>query len=172
VDGERLQRQRQGHRASQRQNGQFRWKLGSSFGHRWLWAQSSWLGGPTPSAKAENLKPRAVMSSLSVWYASRVDERQFFTERPEQRPARFQCPRCRRTNDYSIKWLRRTKKAQIPSGANERDRVLFGKSKDHLIRVDDDLVCKTCGKRFEIPSHRALIFLEELEGLPQDLDEE
>ena len=66
-----------------------------------------------------------------------MDERQFFTEKPEQRPARFQCPRCRRTNDYSIRWLRRTKKSQIPPGANERDRALFGKSKDHLIRVDD-----------------------------------
>ena len=126
---------------------------------------------PKPRAESPEPKARAILS-LSVWYASRVDERQFFTEKPEQRPARLQCPRCRRTNDYSIKWLRRTKKAQIPSGANERDRVLFGKSKDHLIRVDDDLVCKTCGKRFEIPSHRALIFLEELEGLPQDLDEE
>ena len=60
----------------------------------------------------------------------------------------------------------------IPLDLKPGDRVLFGKSKDHLIRVDDDLVCKTCGKRFEIPSHRALIFLEELEGLPQDLDEE
>src|SRR5262245_5235275 len=112
------------------------------------------------------------MSSLSVWYASRVDERQFFTEKPEQRPARFQCPRCRRTNDYSIKWLRRTKKAQIPSGANERDRVLFGKSKHHLIRVDDDLDWKQGRKRLEIPSHRAIIFLEELEGLSHDPDEE
>jgi len=153
--------------------------LGFGVGHVWLWALGAWLPGfralgsrqPIFLAKA-SAKPRAVMSSLSVWYASRVDERQFFTEKPEQRPARFQCPRCRRTNDYSIKWLRRTKKAQIPSGANEHDRVLFGKSKDHLIRVDDDLVCKTCGKRFEIPSHRALIFLEELEGLPQDPDEE
>ena len=103
-----------------------------------------------------------------MWYASRVDERQFFTEKPELRPARFQCPRCRRTNEYSVRWLRRTKKAQIPPGANERDRALFAKVKDHLIRVDDDLVCKTCHKRFEIPSHRALISLEELEGLPQD----
>jgi len=107
-----------------------------------------------------------------VWYASHVDERHFFTEKQEQRPGQFQCPRCRRTNEYSIKWMRRTKKPQIPAGANERDRALFGKVKDHLIRVDDDLVCKTCGKRFEIPSHRALIFLEELEGLPQeDYDE-
>jgi hypothetical protein len=100
-----------------------------------------------------------------------VDERQFFTEKPEQRSARLQCPRCRRTSDYAIRWMRRTKKTQIPAGANDRDRALYAKSKDHLIRVDDDVTCKVCGKRFEIPSHRGLIFLEELEGLPQD-DEE
>jgi DNA-directed RNA polymerase subunit RPC12/RpoP len=101
-----------------------------------------------------------------------MDERHFFSEKPEQRPASLQCSRCRRTNEYSIRWLRRTKKPQLPSGANERDRALFGKVKDHLVRVDDDVVCKTCGKKFEIPSHRALIFLEELEGLPQeDYDE-
>ena len=33
-------------------------------------------------------------------------------------------------------------------------------------------VRRQCGKRFEIPSHRGLVFLEELEGLPQeDYDE-
>jgi hypothetical protein len=101
-----------------------------------------------------------------------VDERQFFIEKPEQRPARFQCPRCRRTNDYSIRWIRRTKKAHVPSGADARDRTLFDKSRDHLIRVDDDVTCRTCGRRFEIPSHRALVFLEELEGLPADVEEE
>jgi len=106
------------------------------------------------------------------WYAPLVYKKQFFTEKPEQRPARFQCPRCRRTNDYSIRWLRRTKKAQLPPGANERDRALFAKSKDHLIRVDDDVTCLSCRKRFEIPSHRGLVFLEELEGLPQDVDED
>jgi hypothetical protein len=120
----------------------------------------------------DNREPVEGLDPATVWYAPIVDERQFFTEKPEQRPARFQCPRCRRTNDYSVRWLRRTKKAQIPPGANERDRALFGKSKDHLIRVDDDVTCRSCGKRFEIPSHRALVFLEELEGLPQDVDED
>ena len=85
-------------------------------------------------------------------YARIVDERQFFTEKPEQRPANFQCPRCRRTSSFTIRWLRRTRKAQIPPGADARDRVIFEKSKDHLIRVDDDVTCKVCGKRFEIPS--------------------
>lgn len=91
-----------------------------------------------------------------------MDERQFFTEKPEQRPARFQCPRCRRTNDYTIRWMRRTKKAQIPAGAGERDRALFQKVKDHLVRIDDDVTCKTCGKRFEIPSHQSMVFVDEL----------
>jgi transcription elongation factor Elf1 len=101
-------------------------------------------------------------------YAAVVDERQFFTEKPEQRPASFQCPRCRRTNEYSIRWMRRTKKATVPPGADARDRAIFAKSKDYLIRVDDDVTCKTCGKRFEIPSQRGLVLLEELEGLPKD----
>jgi hypothetical protein len=101
-----------------------------------------------------------------------VDERQFFTEKPEQRTNSYQCPRCRRTNEYSVRWLRRTRKSQLPGGADERARAMFAKVKDHLVRVDQDVTCKSCGKRFEIPSHRALIFLEELEGLPQDPDEE
>ena len=102
----------------------------------------------------------------------RMDERQFFNEKPEQRPARLQCPRCRRTNDYSVRWMRRTKKAQIPQGANDHDRILFTKSKDYLVRMDADVTCKTCGKKFEIPSHRNVVFLEELEGLPQDVEDE
>jgi hypothetical protein len=68
--------------------------------------------------------------------------------------------------------MRRTKKSQIPPGADQRDRALFSKVKDHLVRVDDDVTCKTCGRRFEIPSHRGLIFLEELEGLPKDEEAE
>jgi hypothetical protein len=101
-----------------------------------------------------------------------VDERQFFTEKPEQRPARFQCPRCRRTIDYSLRWVRRTRKAQVPPGADARARALFDKVKDHLVRVDDMVVCKSCGKRFEVPSHRNIVFLEELEGLPRDVEED
>ena len=132
---------------------------------------------PLPNTKLDatnfsNLRTHEPTNSRSyAKYHFPVDERQFFTEKPEQRPARFQCPRCRRTNDYSIRWMRRTKKAQVPSGADARARAMFEKVKDHLVRIDDDVTCKTCGKRFEIPSHRALVFLEELEGLPQDVEE-
>ena len=99
-----------------------------------------------------------------------VDERAFFSERPETRPGRFQCPRCRRTNEYSIRWVRRSKKDRPPSGADERDRARFAKLRDHLLRLDDEVVCKACGKKFEIPSQHSLVFVDQLEGLPNDAE--
>ncbi len=97
-----------------------------------------------------------------------MDERAFFTEKPETRPARYSCPRCRRTNEYSVRWVRRAKKDRLPPGADERDRARFAKLRDHLLRLDDELTCKTCGKKFEIPSLHSLLFLDQLEGLPKD----
>ncbi len=101
-----------------------------------------------------------------------LDERAFFIERPETRPAKYACPRCRRTNEYSVRWVRRTKKDRLPPGADERDRAKFAKLRDHLLRLDDEVVCKTCSKKFEIPSMHSLQFVDQLEGLPKDIDEE
>lgn len=64
--------------------------------------------------------------------------------------------------------MRRTKKQQPPPGADAQARQMFAKVKDYLVRIDDDVTCKECGKRFEIPSHRGIMLLEELEGLPKD----
>jgi len=101
-----------------------------------------------------------------------LDERAFFSDRNETRPARYACPRCRRTNEYNVRWVRRVKKDRLPPGADERDRAKFAKLRDHLIRVDDELVCKTCGKKFEIPSLHSLLFVDQLEGLPRDVEDE
>lgn len=100
-----------------------------------------------------------------------LDERAFFNERPESRPARYTCPRCKRTNEYSVRWTRRAKKDRLPPGADEGDRAKFAKVRDHLLRLDDELACKSCGKRFEIPSLHSLLFLDQLEGLPKDEEE-
>lgn len=100
-----------------------------------------------------------------------LDERAFFNERPEQRNGRYSCPRCKRTNDYQMRWVRRTRKDRVPANADETDRAKFLKLRDHLIRVDDELTCKTCGKRFEIPSMHSLVFVDQLDGLPK-VDEE
>lgn len=101
-----------------------------------------------------------------------LDERAFFNERPEQRNGRYTCPRCRRTNDYQMRWMRRTKKDRLPGNADENDRAKYAKLRDHLIRVDDELTCKTCGKRFEIPSMHSLVFVDQIEGLPKVDDDE
>lgn len=64
------------------------------------------------------------------------------------------------------------KKDRIPQGADERDRAKFAKLRDHLLRLDDEVTCKTCGKRFEIPSLQSLQFLDQLEGLPKDVEDD
>ncbi|MGH9385015.1 MAG: hypothetical protein ACRD2N_12080 [Vicinamibacterales bacterium] len=100
-----------------------------------------------------------------------LDERAFFIDKPETRPAKYSCPRCRRANDYSIRFVRRVKKDRLPQGADERDRAKFAKLRDHLLRLDDEVTCKTCGKKFEIPSLHSLQFVDQIEGLPKDVDE-
>ena len=64
--------------------------------------------------------------------------------------------------------MRRTKKDRAPQGADERDRAKFDKLRDHLLRLDDEVTCKSCGKKFEIPSLHSLMFVDQLEGLPKD----
>ena len=66
-----------------------------------------------------------------------LDERAFFTDKPETRQGRYQCPKCRRTGDYAIRWVRRLKKDRLPSGADEADRAKFAKLRDYLLRLDD-----------------------------------
>ncbi len=103
-----------------------------------------------------------------------LDERAFFLEKPETRPARYQCPRCHRTGDYTIRWVRRVKRDRPPGNADEADKARFAKLRDYLLRVDDEVVCKACGKKFEIPSQHSLMFTDQLDGLPDadDLERE
>lgn len=101
------------------------------------------------------------------------DERAFFTEKQEMRPGRYKCPKCRRDGEYSVRWVRRTKKDRLPPNADERDRALYAKLRDYLIRMDDMVTCKTCQRKFEIPSHHSLVFVDEIPtGLPRDVEEE
>jgi hypothetical protein len=99
-----------------------------------------------------------------------LDERAFFNEKPETRPGRFTCPKCRRGNDYTIRWVRRMKKDRLPPGAGEQDRIKYAKLRDYLLRLDDEVVCKSCSKKFEIPSQQSMVFVDQLAGLPNDDD--
>ena len=97
-----------------------------------------------------------------------LDERAFFTDKPESRVGKYSCPRCHRANDYSVRWVRRVKKDRPPNGADETDRARFAKLRDYLLRLDEDVVCKSCGKKFDIPSQHSLLFVDQLAGLPND----
>src|SRR4051794_34119372 len=66
-----------------------------------------------------------------------LDERDFFNSRNETRTDKLMCPRCKRANDYQMRWVVRTRKERVPSGADERDRALYAKLRDYMIRVDD-----------------------------------
>jgi len=95
-----------------------------------------------------------------------LDEHAFFTKKAQTRSGRYQCPRCQRSGDYSIRWIRHSKKDRLPPGADGGDRAKFEKLRDYLLRLDDAVTCKTCGKKFEIPSQHSLVFVDQLAGLP------
>jgi predicted RNA-binding Zn-ribbon protein involved in translation (DUF1610 family) len=99
-----------------------------------------------------------------------LDERALFTDKPETRPGRYQCPKCRRTDEYRIRWVRRSKRDRLPPGADEVDRAKFAKLRDYLLRLDDEVTCTSCGKKFEIPSQHALMFVDQMAGLPNEED--
>ena len=60
------------------------------------------------------------------------------------------------------------RRIRLPPGATEEDRAKYAKLRDYLLRLDDEVTCKTCGKKFEIPSQHSLVFTDQLAGLPND----
>jgi len=88
-----------------------------------------------------------------------LQERDFYHEKPETRPAAYTCPHCKRRHEYQVRWVRRTKKDRLPPGADDRDRAMFPKLRSYMVRTDDVVTCATCRRRFEVPSHQSLVFL-------------
>jgi hypothetical protein len=88
-----------------------------------------------------------------------VDERDFFTEKAEARPQMLQCPSCRQSAEYQIRWMRRTKKQSLPPRANEEDRARFKAARDYMIRVDDVVSCSNprCRRRIEITTKSVVL---------------
>src|SRR3979409_1461600 len=89
-----------------------------------------------------------------------LDERDFFNNKNETRTDKLTCPRCKRENDYQMRWVVRMRKDRLPSGADERDKALYAKLRDYMVRVDDAVTCKTRGKKFDIPSQHSMVFIE------------
>ena len=90
-----------------------------------------------------------------------MEERDFYIEKDELKPANLNCPFCRQSDSYDVRWRRRTKKASLPSHASQEDRMKFAKARSYLVRVDDTINCKNqrCRRRFEITSLQTVAFL-------------
>ena len=97
-----------------------------------------------------------------------LDEQALFNKKPQTRSGQYQCPRCQRIGSYNVQWVLHSKKSKRPPGATRDDRGKFDKLRDYLVRLDDHVTCKTCGKKFEIPSQHSMVFTEQLSGLPNE----
>ncbi len=90
-----------------------------------------------------------------------MEEREFFNEKPETKPARLNCPYCRTVEEYSLTWIVRTKKPNLPPRADADDRARFQKARSYMVRRDDKVACKNprCRKSFDISGIQSVVFL-------------
>jgi hypothetical protein len=91
-----------------------------------------------------------------------MEEREFFDERQEKKPANLNCPSCHQSDTYEVTWVVRTKKRQLSGRADERDRARFAKAKSYMLRKDDMMACKNvrCRKCFEISGLQSVVFMD------------
>lgn len=91
-----------------------------------------------------------------------MEERDFFDEKTDKKPATLNCPHCHQSAEYEVMWLVRTKKRQLGGRADERDRARFAKARSYMLRKDDMMMCKNlrCRKRFEISGVQSVVFTE------------
>ena len=90
-----------------------------------------------------------------------MEERDFFTETQETRPATLNCPSCRQSETYDLRWVVRKKKASLPPRAGDDDRRRFAAARPYMVRLDDLVVCKNarCRKRFEVSGVQSVALL-------------
>ena len=90
-----------------------------------------------------------------------MEERDFFNETTEFRMHMLTCPKCGQAAEYKVAWVVRRKRAQLPRGADERDRAKCAKAQSYMVRRDDKLACVNirCRKPFEITQLQSLAFL-------------
>ena len=90
-----------------------------------------------------------------------MDERAYYTESQTTKAASLNCPYCRSTETYDLRWMLRRKKDRLPPGADERDRARFQKSQSYMVLLDDKVACKNlrCRKRFDISGVKTMAFV-------------
>lgn len=88
-----------------------------------------------------------------------MDDRFFYNEHEETKQIPLVCPFCRQEGSYPIRWKVRSRKAELPKGANEEDRKRFAKARSYMVRVDDLVACRNlrCRKRFDISGQSVVL---------------
>lgn len=91
-----------------------------------------------------------------------MEERDFFDERTEPKTMSLTCTKCGAVGDYTLSWIVRRKKRQVPGRADERDRARFAKAQSYMVLRDDTANCTNprCRKRFEIAGIKTMAFLD------------
>ena len=81
-----------------------------------------------------------------------MDEKRFYDEKEEVKQLPLVCPHCRQEGTFPVRWMIRTKKNQIPNGANDQDRRNFDRARSYMVRIDNMVACRNirCRKRFEL----------------------
>jgi len=90
-----------------------------------------------------------------------MDERAYYNESQTTKPAVLNCPYCRSSETYDLKWAVRTKKDRLPGGADERDRAKFAKAQSYMVLMDNKATCRNvrCRRPFDISGIKTMAFL-------------
>jgi hypothetical protein len=90
-----------------------------------------------------------------------MEERAFYRESQATKPLTLNCPFCRTSDTYELRWVVRKKIEKLPGGADERDRARFAKAASYMVLLDDKADCKNmrCRKRFDISGVRTTAFI-------------
>jgi hypothetical protein len=90
-----------------------------------------------------------------------MDEREFFTQAETAKPATLNCPHCRQSAEYELRWLVRRKRERLPGGADEIARAKFQKAQSYMVLLDDKVMCKNprCRKRFDVSGIKTMAFV-------------
>ena len=90
-----------------------------------------------------------------------MDERDFYTQSETTKPATLNCPFCKQVGEYSLRWMVRKKRDQLPGRADERDRAKFAKSQSYMVLMDDKVACSNvrCRKRFDVSGIKTMAFI-------------
>ena len=90
-----------------------------------------------------------------------MDERAFYRESQTTKQTSLNCPFCKTSNPYDLRWLLRRKVDRLPRQADERDRAKFAKAASYMVLLDDKVSCKNqrCRRPFEISGIKTTAFL-------------